>query len=284
MAQTDSYLVPGTRVLKNKVGASTAADLAALEHEISAVRIAQLKQRPLSGNFDYQHLQALHAHIFGDIYEWAGKPRAIGIVKREPLLNNQTVEYPHPRDPFPPHNLENRARYAFDQLQQENYLKGLDRDAFIDKCAQHFTEIWQTHPFRDGNTRASLELFRQLAEEAGHPMRQTLSDTPGALRDALVLSAAAGRAQPLKRRIGKAITPLRHLYEEMASLRAADPAAYDQITALKTAAAKLAGENKAAERDKTAFTDKIINRALAHYRQKREIPTLGQLSKADFNG
>ena len=282
MAQADPYLIPGTRILKNRLGAATAEALAKLEHEITAVRIEQLHHRPLAGNYDYRHLQAMHAHIFSDLYEWAGRPRTIGIVKPEPLLNGKTVDYPHPSGRFPADNLASRARYAFDQLSRANCLKGLARDTFVDQCAEHFSAIWQTHPFRDGNTRATLELFRQLAKAAGHPLRQTLSDTPGALRDALVLSAA-GRGQPLKQRIAKAITPLRHLHEEVESLKSADPAAYDRITGLKAAAWKRADEHRAAERDKIAFTDKIVNRALAWRRQKRAIPALEELSRSDLN-
>ena len=102
MAQIDPYVIPGTRVLKNKVGATVAVDLATIEHELTANRIKQLKEKSLKGKFDYKHLQAIHAHIFQDVYEWAGKPRTIGITKREPLLNNQTVEYPPRHVQFTP--------------------------------------------------------------------------------------------------------------------------------------------------------------------------------------
>ena len=212
--------------------------------------------------------------------EWAGKPRNIGSVNREPLLNGKTVAYPQPGGRFPADNLTSRARYAFDQLSEANCLKGLARDAFVDQCAEHFSVIWQARPFRDGNTRATLKLFRQLAKAAGHPLRQALSDTPGAPRDALLLSAA-GRGQPLQQRIAEAIRPLRRLHKEMESLKSADPAAYDRITGPKAAAWKRADEHRAAERDKIAFTDKIVNHALAWRRQKRAIPALSELSRAD---
>lgn len=36
-------------------------------------RVAALESRPLVGAFDFAHHQAIHKHIFSDVYEWAGE-------------------------------------------------------------------------------------------------------------------------------------------------------------------------------------------------------------------
>ncbi len=51
------------------------------EREITSLRLAAAKARPIGGHFDLQHLQKLHAFVFGDIYDWAGKLRHVNISK-----------------------------------------------------------------------------------------------------------------------------------------------------------------------------------------------------------
>ena len=38
-------------------------------------RIAELTARPIAGKFDYDHMKAIHWHVFQDVYEWAGEER-----------------------------------------------------------------------------------------------------------------------------------------------------------------------------------------------------------------
>jgi len=57
----DHYLDPASGVLKNRLGITDAATL--------------------EGGFDLAHLQAIHRHLFSDLYEWAGQLRTIGIGK-----------------------------------------------------------------------------------------------------------------------------------------------------------------------------------------------------------
>jgi len=73
-------------VLFNLLGISDQAALDRAEADIVSARLVELANRPISGNFDVPHLQAIHRHLFLDIYEWAGSLRTIGISKGNPMF------------------------------------------------------------------------------------------------------------------------------------------------------------------------------------------------------
>jgi len=66
------YTDPSTGVLSNLLGIADQNALDAAEADIVSARLVELAALPISGNFDVPHLQALHRHLFSDIYEWAG--------------------------------------------------------------------------------------------------------------------------------------------------------------------------------------------------------------------
>jgi cell filamentation protein len=74
----DPYLIPGTKVLRNRLGISDARRLDRIERRIVADRIAE--GAPV-GAFDLGRLRAIHRHLFQDIYDWAGELRTVEINK-----------------------------------------------------------------------------------------------------------------------------------------------------------------------------------------------------------
>jgi len=59
--------------VKNKLGAATHEELERLEAALVAARAYEIETgHGPSGNFDAEHLKALHRHLFQDVYEWAG--------------------------------------------------------------------------------------------------------------------------------------------------------------------------------------------------------------------
>ena len=68
-------------VLINKLNIYDAARLQVAEAFLTATRITELDTRPLPGQFDLAHLQAIHRYIFQDVYPWAGELRTIDIAK-----------------------------------------------------------------------------------------------------------------------------------------------------------------------------------------------------------
>jgi len=152
----DPYLYPGTSTLRNLRGLRDPDQLQKFEGEATLARLLQLQERPIVGNFDRAHLQAIHKHIFQDVYEWAGKLR--------------TVEIAKPGSPF----------FAFErflvpsldklsaQLKAQGQLRGLAADDFAMRAGHYLSELNAIHPFREGNGRTQQEFVRELGLKAGH--------------------------------------------------------------------------------------------------------------------
>ena len=71
----DPYLDPETGLLRNKVGARTKVALDEAEGDLTFARLMQLMDRAPKATGDLDELRAIHRHLFGDVYEWAGQVR-----------------------------------------------------------------------------------------------------------------------------------------------------------------------------------------------------------------
>ncbi|MFC5849619.1 Fic/DOC family protein [Deinococcus petrolearius] len=160
--------------MENLLGIERAGELAVTEADYAAARTVQLREgrapAGTRGNFDLAHLKAIHRHLFGDVYGWAGTTRAEPLtlggvtVRQPPLLMKGTTT-------FEAGNRVNaRLEAAFDRLRAEGYLQGLSREAFSERAADLLIQINNAHPFREGNGRTQREFMLQLAEQAGHPL------------------------------------------------------------------------------------------------------------------
>jgi cell filamentation protein len=148
----DPYLYPGTSVLRNLRDIRDSELLSQFEAEATARRLRQLEYKPLSGAFDARHLQALHRHIFQDVFEWAGDFRTVNISKSG--------------DPFAFHqHIGSSLDNLFCELKREGPLLGIER--FAMRGAYYFGEINAIHPFREGNGRAQREFIRELGLHNG---------------------------------------------------------------------------------------------------------------------
>lgn len=78
----DCYL--GTAVLINKLDIRDDTELAEVEAEIVAARIAEWDQFPRVNTFDFNHFKAIHAHLFSDLYDWAGQIRTVDLLRKAP--------------------------------------------------------------------------------------------------------------------------------------------------------------------------------------------------------
>lgn len=215
----DDYFIPGTSVLRNKLGGpgqphgeTDPAKLRRMEEAMTAVRLGELRAHPIAGQFDYDHMKAIHRHVFQNVYEWAGQER-VG-------PDTQMTKEGHAYYPAgPPLAAAAEAQYA--QLAAKNHLRGLPLDKFVDELAEVWGELNVVHSFREGNTRTQFAFFSQLAEQAGYTI-DTAAFAPGSpLRDEFVQarfhSQDTGRNDQLAAVLKKAITPL----DRDAALRAA---------------------------------------------------------------
>ncbi len=152
----DPYLYPGTSVLKNIPGIRDAEGQKAFEGRATAFRILELQRHSIVGNFDRAHLQAIHKHIFQDVYEWAGKLRTVEIAKPgSPFFAFERYLVP---------SLDKLAA----QIKAQDQLRGLTVDEFAVRAGHYLGELNAVHPFREGNGRAQQEFIRELGLEAGH--------------------------------------------------------------------------------------------------------------------
>lgn len=153
----DPYLDPETGLLRNLVGARTDEDLVAAEGSLVFARAVQLLDRPAKATGDLTELQAIHGHLFQDLFDWAGLIRTVDIRK-----NAEGAEF------FMPVSLIERASaFVAEQLHADNNLKGMNRDEFIERLAHHYDELNYLHPLREGNGRTQRVFWSRIARDAG---------------------------------------------------------------------------------------------------------------------
>lgn len=148
------YCYPNSNVLKNRLNIQNLDVLCNTERKLTALRLIELLTKPVPGNFDLKHLQAIHYHIFQDIYEWAGKLRTVNIEKGNMFCNVLFIE--------------SQAEEIFSKLKRDYYLNSMPYDDFVKKLAYYFSELNALHPFREGNGRSRREFIRLLALKNGY--------------------------------------------------------------------------------------------------------------------
>jgi cell filamentation protein len=168
-------------VLKNLLGITTEKELDQAEGDISYVAMHGYN-KILPKKITYEHLLAIHKYILGDIYEWAGQIRVIPITKGEKVWGGDTVRYSLPD------NIEKDARTAIDEMNAINWAD-LTNHEKAKHMAKLIARVWQSHPFREGNTRTIITFMVHFAEVHGFPMDSTLfRENPTFTRNALVVA------------------------------------------------------------------------------------------------
>lgn len=148
------YCYPNSDVLINKLSIREQEKLYTFERKLTMLRLLELIDQPIKGNFDFDHLKEIHRYIFQDIYEWAGEVRKVDIAKGNMFCNVKFIDL--------------QATEIFERLKKERYLEGLSEKEFIKKLAYTFSEINALHPFREGNGRSQREFIRSLAIKNGY--------------------------------------------------------------------------------------------------------------------
>lgn len=112
-----------------------------------AVRITEI----LSDNsfsFNPTELISIHKRLFWGIYKHAGEIRNYNFKKDEWVLNGDTVIYASYE------TIIDSLKYDFDQEKNFSY-KNLSLDESIKHLCKFTSNIWQIHPFCEGNTRTT---------------------------------------------------------------------------------------------------------------------------------
>ena len=112
-----------------------------------SARIAELLSEKTFA-FNPSQLITIHRHLFTGIYKFAGKIRDYNITKREWVLRGDTVYYAGAD------MISETLKYDFDQEKSFNY-SSVSVDEAIAHLATFCSNIWQIHPFGEGNTRTT---------------------------------------------------------------------------------------------------------------------------------
>jgi cell filamentation protein len=175
---TDPYVYPGSEVLRNILGIQVQDVLDRFESLTTTLRMNQLNtgEVTIEGNFDLDHLRALHRHIFRDVYAWAGELRTIELTKGNSHFCR--AEY-----------IESSAEDLFSALHRKNLLRGRSRGDFLAGAAHTLVDLNALHPFREGNGRAQRALLSQLGRTARWPI-----DWTGLDREANIEASHSGHS------------------------------------------------------------------------------------------
>ncbi len=100
--------------------------------------------------FDFSPAYYIHIHkkIFEGVFKFAGKIRTYNITKKEWVLNGDTVLYADAYD------IEDVLNDFITKEKNFDYSK-LSKEEAVKHITRFVSDIWQIHPFGEGNTRTT---------------------------------------------------------------------------------------------------------------------------------
>lgn len=134
------------------------------EADIVAGRIASLLAEKIF-SFTPAFWMSVHRYLFKDVFMHAGKIRNYNIYKNEWVLNAKSVFYAS-YDSIPmtmEYDFKTEATFSY---------KNLSKDAINRHLAQFTCDIWQIHPFGEGNTRSTAVFLIKYLSSLGYSINQ----------------------------------------------------------------------------------------------------------------
>ena len=144
-----------------------------------SARIAQLLSED-AFVFSPNQLIAIHRRLFDGIYKFAGVIRDYNISKREWVLRGKSVVYAGSD------TIKDTLNYDFDLEKSFDY-SALSIDESIKHITGFIANMWQIHPFGEGNTRTTAVFAIKYLRSLGFNVTNTLfADNSRYFRNALV--------------------------------------------------------------------------------------------------
>lgn len=123
---------------------------------------------------------SLHRRIFEGVLKFAGKIREYDIMKKEWVLNGDSVSYLNWED------LRRAIDYDLEQERNFSYA-GLSADEIVAHIARFVSGLWQIHAFGEGNTRTTAVFIILYLRSIGFEVSNNLfADHSWYFRNALV--------------------------------------------------------------------------------------------------
>ena len=158
-------------ILENKFGITDVAMLHKIEERIVADQTSALLSRGCSGVPDLGFFKSVHACLFEQIYDFAGKFRTVDIAKHDSMVPFCYARF-----------IDSESARIFTQLEGRHYLVGMERQGFIEQMAGLAGELNALHPFREGNGRTIRLYLILLADRAGYLIDYSRVSARGIIR------------------------------------------------------------------------------------------------------
>lgn len=152
-----------------------------MECDFVSMRIVELLEK---NNFELSvdYFKYIHKYLFQDVYEFSGEFRKIDFSKHEKILNNDSVAYGDSK------TLVESLEYDI-SLEKEKKYKDMSIVEVIKNITDFTSNIWQVHPFREGNTRTTALFIEKYLISLGYNVDNSLfKDKSVYFRNALVRS------------------------------------------------------------------------------------------------
>jgi len=161
----DPYLYSDIDVLRNLKKIRTSDELRQAEGEITRYTLTLVYSQSFTV-FNTETLCEIHRIIFDELFEWAGKFRTISLIKHEEVLGGDSVQYSHPK----------HIKKELSDISKEiaKLKKSEPKTNLLFKLVRIAAKIWQTHPFRDGNTRTIISFIVLLASHLNIELEYSL--------------------------------------------------------------------------------------------------------------
>ena len=152
-----------------------------LECDFVSTRIVELLQED-KFELSVDYLKYVHEYLFQDVYKFAGNFREVDFSKPEIILNKDSVAYGDSN------TLKESLEYDISQELEKDY-KEMNMVEVINNITNFSSNIWQVHPFREGNTRTTALFIQKYLISLGYNVDNTLfKDKSIYYRNALVRS------------------------------------------------------------------------------------------------
>jgi cell filamentation protein len=181
MIDPTDFTILGTGVLRNKFGITDSAALLKATTDSTVLRLAELHASPIRGGFDSAHLQAIHHHLYQDLYDWAGELRSIDAHS------------------VPASQVEKSLNSVLDRLSRENHLKGLSAEEWAGSASAYLYDLGTIQPFLAGNEVALQEFAVELARK--NSLSLQWEATPSIASDSMAILSQAEQSANLRRLI-----------------------------------------------------------------------------------
>lgn len=149
------------------------------EADIVSARIAKLLGEK-TFQFSPAEWATIHRRLFKGVFKHAGQYRTYNISKDEWVLNNKSVIYADYN------SIRATLDYDFNTEKSFSY-EGLSMEESVKHLAKFASDIWQIHPFCEGNTRATAVFMIKYMRTFGfHVNNDAFKENSWFFRNALV--------------------------------------------------------------------------------------------------